>query len=434
MPAPSPEQVLGVLTRLQEAATNGTREPSAILSAEEHRILLDLHVHDPLSAGVVLSQLREHVRGLEGWSRPEVRGVNFNMYVSGARNYFRQQEQIESATNVVRLGTQRAARGRRERTHAVAVDTPVGMSPQQMVETDSARLIAIGLLRTQRGGRIWYDDFHKRCFTDWNGTHDGAMLNRPKGVDDSFADNITTWLHESDKRLIKMTEMQVQRIIQHVAHFDVRNEPRDWLQEQRWDGISRLNSLFPRGFDAMDTAFNREAGRCWMISMIARIMIPGAKVDTMPVLIGGQGKAKSSALEVIGGDWYRAASSGVDAKDFLQELHGALVFEIQELHSIISSKHGAAKIKAVLSTRIDHFRVPFGRLASDHERTAVLAGTTNNRDWHNDDTGGRRFWPVHVGQVDLEWLREWRGQLFAEAKNYYDGRTTTGAAPVVEIV
>jgi len=420
MPAPSAEQVTSILNRLFEAATGGSREPTAVLSAEEHRVLLDLHVHDPLSAGVVLQQLREHVRGLEGWRAPEVRGINFNMYVSGARNHIRQQQAIESATNVVRIGAQRAARGRRERTHVVQVDTPAGMSPQQMVETDSARLIAIGLLRTQRGGRIWYDDFHKRCYADWNGTHDGSMQ-PAMALDDSLADSITTWLHESDKRLIKMTEMQVQRLIQHVAHFDVRNEPRDWLLQQQWDGEQRLTSLFHRGFGAMNTRFNREAGRCWMISMVARIMEAGSKVDTMPVLIGGQGKMKSSALEVLGGSWYRAASSGVDAKDFLQELHGALVFEIQELHSIISSKHGSAKIKAVLSTRIDHFRVPFGRLAADHKRTAVFAGTTNNRDWHNDDTGGRRFWPVHVGRIDLDWLREHRGQLFAEALHYYNG-------------
>ncbi len=67
--------------------------------------------------------------------------------------------------------------------------------------------------------------------------------------------------------------------------------------------------------------------------------------------------------------------------------------------------------------------MPFGRLAADHKRTAVIAGTTNNRDWHNDDTGGRRFWIVHVGKVRLDWLREWRAQLFAEANHYYKERT-----------
>lgn len=424
MPAPSAEQVTAILTRLMEATSNGAPEPTAILSAEEHRVLLDLHIHDVLSAGVVLQQLREHARSLTGWTRPMIAAINFNMYRDGARDHARRQASIEQATNVVRINTQRQANSRRERSHPVQVDTPAGMSPQQMIEADSPRLVAIGLLRTRRGGRIWYDDFHKRAFTDWGGTHDGATIDvRP--IDDAFADSVTTWLHESDRRLVKMNELQVQRLIQHVSRFDVRNEPKDWLNEQQWDGEGRLSTLFNRGFGALNSTFNKEAGRCWFVSLAARMNEHGCKVDTMPVFIGGQGKAKSSGLEIIGGDWYRAASSGIDAKDFLQELHGALVFEIQELHSIISSRHGSAKIKAVLSTRIDHFRVPFGRLAADHKRTAVFAGTTNNRDWHNDDTGGRRFWPVHVGQVDLTWLTLHRSQLFAEANHYYKGRRET---------
>lgn len=431
MPAPSPTQVVAILERLREAATNGSREPTAILSAEEHTALLNLHIHDPLSAGVVLQQLREHARTLEGWTPADVRSLNFNMYREGVRNYQRQQDAIESATNVVRIGTQRQARTRRERVHAVQVDQGHGMSASQMVETDSPRLVAVGLLRMQREGRIWFDAFHKRCFTDWNGTHDGHVM-PVRAVDDSFADSVTTWFHESDRRLIKLNELTVQRIIQHVGSLDVRNEPVDWLEELEWDGEERLESLFLRGFGASTTSFNRMAGRCWFLSMVARIMEPGCKVDTMPVLIGGQGRAKSSALETLGGKWYRTASSSIDSKDFLVELHGAWVFEIQELHSLIASKLGSAKIKAVLSTRIDHFRVPFGRLAMDHKRTAVLAGTTNNRDWHSDETGGRRFWPVHVGDVDLRWLRENRAQLFAEAKFFYDRRDQLPAAPISE--
>ena len=412
---------MAVLGRLQEAATNGTREVCSVLSAQEHRVMLDLHVHDPLSAGVVLAQLREHARTLEGWTPTEVRALSFNMYVSGARAHIRQQQQIDSAANVVRMNTQRVARSRRERQHPVAVDPGHGMSPAQMADSDSVRLVAIGALRTQREGRIWFDAFHKRVFTDWSGTHDGAM--KPvAAADDVFGDNVTTWLHEIDRRLTKLNELQVQRILSHVAQHDIRNEPLDWLEAQQWDGVPRLTDLFERGFGASGTKFNQMAGRNWFLSMVARLHEHGCKVDTMPVLIGPQGKTKSQALEVVGGPWYRAASSGVDSKDFLQELHGALVFEIPELHSLISSKHGSAKIKAVLSTRIDHFRMPFGRLAADYKRTAVLAGTTNNRDWHNDDTGGRRFWPVHVGRIDLKWLSQERPQLFAEANHYFKER------------
>jgi putative DNA primase/helicase len=45
----------------------------------------------------------------------------------------------------------------------------------------------------------------------------------------------------------------------------------------------------------------------------------------------------------------------------------------------------------------------------------VFVGTTNEATFLNDPTGARRFWPVTVGQIDLEKIREDRDQLWAEA-------------------
>ena len=150
---------------------------------------------------------------------------------------------------------------------------------------------------------------------------------------------------------------------------------------------------------------------------MARMRDPGAKVDTMPVLVGAQGIHKSQSLEVIGGKWYASAVSGIGQEKFLQELQGALVLEIPELHSLIARATDASHVKAVLSNRADRFRPAWERNVTEFKRTAVLVGTTNERGWHADDTGGRRFWPVHCTvTVDLQWIRENRDQLFAEAK------------------
>jgi hypothetical protein len=423
MPAPSPDVVNAIVERLKQAVTDGVREPTAILSADEHRAMVDLHMHDALSAGVVLQHVKEHARALGaegGWRAADINRINFRMYERAASQRAAQAEEIDRATNVVRLAAQRNARVRRARTHDVSgeINDAQGLSVEQMLETDSPVLIALGLLRQHRAGRIWYDEFYKATRTNWHGDSQGTVV-EPRLVNDAMVYRVMMWLHASDRRLIRISAGQVNQMLDAVGDGDRRNAPRDWIAEQVWDGVPRLGDMLETAFGARHSDFNYQAGRCWFVSMVARVNEPGCKVDTMPVFIGPQGARKSQALEVIGGEWYRAAASSMDSKDFLQELHGALVFEVPELHSLTASRQGAAKVKAVVSTRIDNFRTPYGMRVDEHRRTAVMAGTTNNRDWHTDETGGRRFWPIHCGRINLPWLREHRAQLFAEALVYY---------------
>lgn len=257
-------------------------------------------------------------------------------------------------------------------------------------------------------GHVWYDEFLDAIMTDWNGPE------RKFTDADAIALQLYMQRHVGLHRIGLVTVHDAAKV---AAFHNVKNEVQDYLNALQWDGIDRVGDMLTDGFGASKTAFTQAVGRCWMVSMVARAMSPGCKVDTVPVLEGEQGKRKSSALNVIGGKWYSECHESIMSKDFFGVMNGNLLVEISEMHSFTRAE--VERIKGIISCRVDRFRKPYGRLTEDHPRKTVLVGTTNRDDWHRDETGGRRFWPVRCGDISLTWLEEQRDQLFAEATHLF---------------
>jgi predicted P-loop ATPase len=108
-----------------------------------------------------------------------------------------------------------------------------------------------------------------------------------------------------------------------------------------------------------------------------------------------------------------------DKTDAIRHLQGKWLVELAELAP--SRKSEAEDLKAFLSGAVDRVRLPYARFDESFPRQCVFVGTTNDDQFLRDATGGRRFWPVAVGQViDVEALASERDQLFAEAVAAYD--------------
>lgn len=256
---------------------------------------------------------------------------------------------------------------------------------------------------------VWFDEFHNKVFTNWRSKDPREWSD----IDDLILTN------EVQKRLgiQRVGDDTISKAVQVYAHGEIRNEPRDWMGTLKWDEKARIDTFFADSYGALLTEYARAASKNWWLSMVARIFSPGCKVDNMLVLEGPQGTLKSTSLGVIGGKWYTDISESPLSKDFFLVLQGKMLVEVGDLDSFRRVEE--TLIKRLLTCRVDRFRVPYGRLAQDYPRRCVFVGTTNEDAYLKDQTGGRRFWPIRTGKINLVYIKDAREQLFAEAVSRY---------------
>ncbi|MFD2239114.1 VapE domain-containing protein [Aureimonas populi] len=188
----------------------------------------------------------------------------------------------------------------------------------------------------------------------------------------------------------------------------------EYLDGLAWDGVSRIDSLFPAYFGSPDSAYERAAGRKLMLAAVRRMRRPGTKFDTVPIVEGRQGSGKTSALRILGGMWHSDAELGrLDGKDSAGALHGVWIMELGELTAM--NKAEVENLKAFVTRTEDRYRPPYGRTVKTFPRRCVFIGTTNSASYLRDHTGNRRYLPVSTGDIDLDALKRDRDQLWAEA-------------------
>lgn len=216
-----------------------------------------------------------------------------------------------------------------------------------------------------------------------------------------FTDSDDACLRNYLERVYKLTAVnKIKDALDITFLYNSFHPVRDYLERLTWDGTKRVNELLIQYMGAPDEDYVRAVTRKSLVAAVARVFNPGVKFDNVLILVGAQGIGKSTIINKLGKDWYSDSFGSLHNKEAYEQIQGVWIMEIGELAGL--KKAEVDDIKHFMSKREDKYRVAYGKRVENFPRQCVFFGTTNNRDFLQDPTGNRRFWPVDLTDANPE--------------------------------
>lgn len=266
----------------------------------------------------------------------------------------------------------------------------------------------------------------------------GDLPWRKLGIKDYYlADKDDAGIRHYLEKAYELTGIQkVQDAVALTVEKNAFHPVRDYLSALVWDGEERLDTLFIQYLGAEDCEYVKAVTRKILVAAVARIFRPGCKFDYVLVLVGDQGRGKSTIIKKLGGDWYSDSFGTVQGKEAFEQIQGVWLLEMAELAGL--KKAEMETIKHFISKQEDRYRVAYGRRIDNFPRQCIFFATTNNRDFLRDPTGNRRFWPVDIDDTnplksvfkDLDKFQV--DQIWAEAVKLFKAGETLYLTPELE--
>lgn len=284
-------------------------------------------------------------------------------------------------------------------------------------------------------GVLWFDEFAgtaKKSISFAEAFGDKCAPNNLGMLEDDDLLAVTVWIR-NQWGITPDNQNTIRDSVKRWARSNPINPVTERLQAfaDEWDGIKRLDTwlvdyLRVSADDEAKAYYLAEVGKRFLIGVVARAFVPGTQQDQMLILenpAGGEGKSAAVRIlaRAIDESAYLEGFSPSDNKDTLQQMRGKLLGEWGELDGF--DRRESEWVKNFITRVSDTYRDPYGTFNRVWPRTISFIATANKDDYLRDLGGRRRYWPVRVGDVDLEKLMQDAPQLWGEAVRLYQSGT-----------
>jgi putative DNA primase/helicase len=224
---------------------------------------------------------------------------------------------------------------------------------------------------------------------------------------DIFLEDAGNYALSTITDLALINEMPITRIDNHldlIAQKDNFHPIVEGLSRNPWDSVPRLDK-FISTLTTTNPELTKKLVKRWMISAIAAIYTNKAfSSPGVLVLAGAQNLGKTQFIKNLDPFDCNAVKSGAlldpTNKDCIQILSGFWIAELGELDGTFR-KADIARLKSYITEDVDKVRFAYARKNSVLKRRTVFAATVNDPNFLMDDTGNRRWWTIHV--LDIDW-------------------------------
>lgn len=216
----------------------------------------------------------------------------------------------------------------------------------------------------------------------------------------------------------KQFEMGIDKITNAITELSERNRfhpIKEYLEGLNWDGEERLDKWLINTTGTEDSPYSNAVGSKYLMAAVARIYCPGIKFDNVLVLEGKENIGKSTIFRTLSNPWF-TDSIDLMQKDekIIEKMRGSWFLEVAEMFGVNDSNQ--ERIKSFLTRQDDVHRLPYDRLSVRLKRQSIFCGSSNKLAYLFGEDGNRRFWPIKCEKINIQWLKDNRDQIFAEAK------------------